>query len=327
MGRNVISTVPDRWHTCDVLEKVAADIAGHDITVGIPCLDEAATIGGVVADFRARFPAARILVIDNGSTDGTGEKARVAGAEVLLEVRRGKGWAVQRLFQECRSAWLLMVDGDDTYPADGAARLVAAADGVDVVVGDRRSDDPRAFKGAHTMANRFLAWLVRRLFGCECGDLFSGMRLFHRRYYQNVPLLSTGFEVETELTLQAIDKCFRQRGVTVPYRPRPAGSVSKLRTLHDGLRVIRILLMIVKDLRPLLFFTAVAGVLAGFSLLAGIWPIADYVQYRYVYRVPLAVLATGLALLSSLSLACGLVLDTLVRQRREDFVIRMRRER
>ncbi len=307
------------------MDEVAIDAAGHGITVGIPCLDEAGTVGKVVADYRGRLPSARILVVDNGSSDGTGDRAREAGAEVVVEARRGKGWAVQRLFRECRTEWLLMVDGDDTYPAEGAAALVAAARGADVVVGDRRSDDPGAFKGAHTLANHFLAWLVMRLFGSECGDLFSGMRLFHRRFFQNVPLLATGFEVETELSLQAIDKRFAQRNVAVPYRPRPSGSVSKLRTFHDGWRVIRILLMIVKDLRPLMFFTGVAVLLAACSLVAGAGPIADYVQYRYVFRVPLAVLATGLALLSSLSLSCGLVLDTLVRQRREDFLIRMRR--
>jgi len=274
-----------------------------------------------------RLPAARILVIDNGSDDDTAARARDAGAEVVCESRRGKGWAVQRMFRECRSEWLLMVDGDDTYPAVGADALIAAAGGADVVVGDRRSEDPHAFKGTHTLANRFLAWVVRRLFGSACGDLFSGMRLFHRRFFEHVPLLATGFEVETELSLQAIDKRYLVRNVPVPYRPRPAGSLSKLRTFHDGWRVLRILLMIVKDLRPLMFFSFVSAILASGSLVAGIAPIIDFVRYQYVYRVPLAILATGLALLASLALACGLVLDTLVRQRREDFLIRLRRER
>jgi len=324
---NLISSPSGGCHTDDVLQEGAADISGNGLTVGIPCLNEAATINKVVADFRNRLPNAKILVIDNGSDDGTGDVAVRAGAKVVVEPRRGKGWAVEAMFRECETEWLLMVDGDDTYSPEGAVALMAASAGADLVVGDRRSDDRGAFKGAHTAANRFLAWVVRLLFHQSCGDLFSGMRLFHRRFFENVPLLATGFEVETELSLQAIDKRFVQRHVPVGYRPRPEGSVSKLRTFHDGWRVIRILLMIIKDLRPLLFFTLASVILGMCSLAAGTGPIIDYVRYHYVYRVPLAVLATGLGLLAMLSLACGLILDTLVRQRREDFLIRMRRAR
>lgn len=296
------------------------------LTIGIPCHNEALTVGKVVADFRREFPEARVLVIDNASADATAEIARAGGAEVVSEPRKGKGYAVRRLFEEADSDWLLMVDGDDTYPAEEAHKLLACAvgSGCDTVVGVRTSRDPVAFKTSHTWANDFLARLIERVFGQPCGDLFSGYRLFSAAFYRNVPVLSTGFEVETEIMLQTLDKGFSQRNLPVDFRARPEGSFSKLDTFGDGSRVLRVLVMLIKDYRPLQFFIAAGLLLLAAALLAGMFPVWEYLRFRYIFRVPLALLATGLTILAGLSFASGLILDTVVRHRREEFSLRMR---
>ena len=297
-----------------------------DLTIGIPCYNEAATIGKVVADFSAVFPGARILIIDNASSDGTARIAQTAGADVVIEPRQGKGYAVQRLFQEANSPYLLMADGDDTYPAEEGYKLVAAMreQPADTVVGCRVSPHGVAFKSAHQWANALLSRLIHVLFGFSCGDLFSGYRLFTRRFYRNVPLIASGFEVEAELVMQTIDKRFIQRNVEVQYRSPAPASDSKLKTLPDGTRVVWTLLMIVKDCKPLPFFCLLTLAFLAFCLLAGNFPIHDYVAFRYVYHVPLAILAVGFGVFASSSLCCGLLLDTIVRQRKEEFLLRMR---
>jgi glycosyltransferase involved in cell wall biosynthesis len=298
----------------------------RSLTIGIPCFNEAQTIGKVVDDFHAEFPDARILIIDNASSDDTAAVARVHGAEVVYEPRRGKGCAVQRLFREADSDYLIMVDGDDTYPAEEARKLIATmeAEPCDTVVGRRVSEDQAAFKAAHSWANDMLARLIETVLGASCGDLFSGYRLFTRGYYRNIPFLATGFEIETELAMQTIDKGFVQRNVDIDFRSRPAGSFSKLNTLQDGFRVLRVIVSVIKDFKPLLFFSSVAALMFLGSIIAGGFPIVDYLRFRYVYHVPLAILATGLDLLAALSVVCGLVLDTIVRYDREQFFLRMR---
>ena len=297
-----------------------------DLTIGIPCFNEEATIAKVVEDFGAAFPQARLLVIDNASTDATAQVAREHGAEVIAEPLKGKGNAVQRLFHEAVSEYLIMVDGDDTYPAEEAHKLLAKLreEGGDTVVGCRVSPDGTAFKSTHQWANHLLSRMIYALFGVACGDLFSGYRLFTRRFYRNVPLIATGFEVEAELAMQTIDKRFVQRNVDVAYRNRPADSHSKLQTLPDGTRVVWTLLLIIKDCKPLPFFSLLSFLLLMLSLFAGAFPIYDYLAYRYVYRVPLAILAVGLALMASLSLCCGMLLETVVRHRKEEFFLRLR---
>ena len=296
------------------------------LTIGIPCYNESITVGKVITDFRAVFPAARILVIDNASTDNTSEIARAHGAEVVSEPRKGKGYAVQTLFSLTESDYLIMVDGDDTYPAEEALKLIAAIEreGGDTVVGRRTSDEQGAFKAAHTWANLALCRLIETIFSARCGDLFSGYRLFTRAFYRNVPMLSQGFEVETELAIQTIDKGFVQRDVDISFRSRPEGSFSKLNTFSDGFRVLRVIVTVVKDFKPMLFFTQIALVFFVCSLIAGAFPIADYIRIRYVIHVPLAILATGLDMLAALALVCGFILDTIVRYDREQFFLRMR---
>jgi len=296
------------------------------LTIGIPCYNESITIGKVIADFRAVFPAARILVVDNASTDNTSQIARAQGAEVVSEPRKGKGYAVQRLFGLTESDYLIMVDGDDTYPAEEALKLIDAVEreGGDTVVGRRTSDQQAAFKTAHTWANRALARLIETIFSARCGDLFSGYRLFTRAFYRNIPMLAKGFEVETELAIQTIDKGFVQRDVDISFRSRPEGSFSKLNTFRDGIRVVRVIIAVVKDFKPMLFFSEIALVFFIGSLFAGAFPILDYIRTRYVVHVPLAILATGLDVLTALSLVCGFILDTIVRYDREQFFLRMR---
>ena len=296
------------------------------LTIGIPCYNESFTIGKVITDFRAVFPAARILVIDNASTDNTSEIARTHGAEVVAEPRKGKGYAVQRLFGLTDSDYLIMVDGDDTYPAEEALKLITAIerDGGDTAVGRRTSDEHAALKPSHTWANLVLCRLIESVFSARCGDLFSGYRLFTRAFYRNVPMLSQGFEVETELAIQTIDKGFVQRDVDISFRSRPEGAFSKLNTFSDGFRVLRVLITVVKDFKPMLFFSQIALVFFACSILAGAFPIADYLRIRWVTHVPLAILATGLDMLAALSLVCGFILDTIVRYEREQFFLRMR---
>jgi glycosyltransferase involved in cell wall biosynthesis len=296
------------------------------LTIGIPCYNESITVGKVIDDFRGVFPAARILVIDNASTDNTPEIAQAHGAEVVSEPRKGKGYAVQRLFSLTDSDYLIMVDGDDTYPAEEALKLIATVEkvGGDTVVGRRKSSEDAAFKTTHTWANQALARLIETIFAARCGDLFSGYRLFTRAFYRNVPMLSKGFEVETELAIQTIDKGFVQRDVDISFRSRPEGSFSKLNTVTDGFRVIRVIITVVKDFKPMLFFTQIALIFFVCSILAGAFPIMDYVRIRYVIHVPLAILATGLDLMAALALVCGFILDTIVRYEREQFFLRMR---
>jgi len=296
------------------------------LTIGIPCYNESITIGKVIDDFRAVFPSARILVIDNASTDNTSEIARAHGAEVVSEPRKGKGYAVQRLFNLAETDYLIMVDGDDTYPAEEALKLIATVEreGGDTVVGRRTSNQEAAFKSAHTWANRALALVIETVFSSHCGDLFSGYRLFTRPFYRNIPMLSKGFEVETELAIQTIDKGFVQRDVDISFRSRPEGSFSKLNTFTDGFRVIRVIIAVVKDFKPMLFFSQIALLFFLGSLVAGAFPILDYIRIRYVIHVPLAILATGLDLMAALSLVCGFILDTIVRYDREQFYLRMR---
>jgi len=300
--------------------------AAASLTIGIPCYNEVIAIAKVVDDFRRVFPEARILVIDNASTDDTAKIARAHGAEVIKEPRKGKGHAVQRLFLEADSDYLIMVDGDDTYPAEEAPKLIQAIEreGGDTVVGRRMSKDQAAFKVMHTWGNNLLAWFIESIFGAPVGDLFSGYRLFKKVFYRTVPVLSSGFEVETELALQTIDKGFVQLDVDIDFRSRPEGSFSKLSTVRDGLRVLQVILIVLKDYKPLLFFSSVSLFLLVLSALAGVFPVADFIRYRWVYHVPLAILATALTMLSALSLSCGVVLDTIVRISREQFFIRMR---
>lgn len=290
------------------------------VAVVVPCHNEAATAGKVVRDFRAALPEAQVLVVDNASTDATAEAARQAGARVLHEPRAGKGFALLAGFREAKGAdYFVMVDGDDTYPAEDVGKLLEAARaGADMVVGTRLAGaEQGAFRAGHSLGNRLFNLLVRMLFGVRTGDLFSGYRVLSRRFLETTPLIARGFEVEAELALQAVVQGYRTVEVPIRYRARPEESPSKLHTYRDGYRILMAILMFFRDYRPLKFFGLLALFLLLLSLAGGGLVIAEYLQTGLVPRLPLAVLSAALFILSALSMTCGVLLSSINRRSAE----------
>ena len=292
------------------------------VAVVIPCHDEALTIGKVVADFRAALPAAHVLVVDNASVDGTAQVARNAGAEVIREQRPGKGFALLAGFRKARADGadlLVMVDGDDTYPAEDVHRLLAAAEaGADMVVGTRLTDfEQGAFRSGHSFGNRLFILLVRLLFGVRTRDLFSGYRVITRRFLEATPLIAQGFEVEAELSLQAVVQRFPVAEVPVRYRARPVENPSKLHTYRDGYRILLAILTFFRDYKPMTCFGLLALFFLVLSLAGGGVVVAEFLRTGLVPRLPLAVLSAALFLLAALSFACGVLLSTINRRSAE----------
>lgn len=306
----------------------STDDAVARVAVIIPCLNEQESIGKVVADFRRVLQDAQVIVVDNGSTDETAARARAAGARVVAETRRGKGFALQCGFEASRGArFVLMVDGDDTYPAEDAPRLLQSLEaGADMAIGTRLlTREPGAFTASHSLGNRLFILLVRLLFGARTDDLFSGYRAFSRRFLDVSPLVTPGFEVETELSMQALAHGFRVAEVPVAYRSRPRNSASKLSTFRDGYRILIALVAFLRDYRPLTFFGIVGVGFFGLSLVAG-WPVlSEYSRTGFVSRLPLAVLATGLALLGALAMVGGVILSSISRRSAELAALMVRR--
>ena len=286
----------------------------------IPCRDEEVAIGKVVSDFHRVLPRARVLVVDNASADATGQRAMEAGAEVLREAREGKGFALVRGFAAAPEADLVvMVDGDDTYPADDLPALLSAAErGADMVIGTRLSSfDVGAYRPGHTLGNRLFVMLVRVLFGVRTQDLFSGYRVLSRRFLDASPLIAQGFEIETELSLQALAGKFPVAEVPVHYRARPERSMSKLRTFRDGYRILIALLTFFRDYRPLTFFGLAGTFLLLLGLSAGGVVITGYLETGQVFRLPLAVLSVGLTMLSAMCFIAGTILSSINRRTSE----------
>lgn len=296
--------------------------AGAAVAVVIPCHNEELTVGKVVADFRAALPEARILVVDNRSRDRTAEIARAAGAEVIRESRPGKGFALLTGFREARAGgaeYLVMVDGDDTYPADDAPKLLAAAEaGAEMVVGTRLQEfEAGAFRAGHSFGNWLFIFLVRLLFGVRTQDLFSGYRVITRRFLEATPLIAQGFEVEAELSLQATVQQFPVAEVPVRYRARPKENPSKLHTYRDGYRILMAILTFFRDYKPLSFFGLLATFFLVLSLAGGSVVIAEFVRTGLVPRLPLAVLSAALFILAALCLTCGVIISTINRRSAE----------
>jgi len=289
------------------------------VAVLIPCLNEEAAIPAVVNDFRRALPDALIFVYDNGSTDRTVEVARAAGAIVRREPLKGKGNVVRRMFADIEADIYVLVDGDDTYDAASAPAMIRRLidDALDMVNGAREEKSEAAYRRGHRFGNRLLTGLVARFFGERMSDMLSGYRIMSRRFVKSFPALATGFETETELTVHALELRMPIAEVMTPYRERPAESASKLRTIPDGIRIMRLIMRLVREERPLEFFSLVAGVLALASILLGIPVVLEYISTGLVPRLPTAVLAMGLMLLAFLSLACGLILSTVTRGRME----------
>ena len=305
-------------------------VKGMKTAVLIPCYNEAQTIGKVVRDFRHALPDAEIWVYDNNSTDATGEIAREAGALVRREYRQGKGFVVRSMFSEIDADVYVLVDGDDTYPAEAAPDLIVpVAEGrADMAVGDRltngtyREQNKRRF---HDLGNGLVRGSINVLFHAGIRDVMTGYRAFSRRFVKNFPVMTGGFEIETEMTLHALDKRFEIAEIPIDYRDRPEGSASKLRTFRDGFRVLRTLLSIFKDYKPLSFYGGLALLFFLLGILAGIPVLAEYARTSYITHVPLAILASALEIMALLSLSSGLVLDTLVKADKRNYELSLLR--
>ena len=286
------------------------------IAVLIPCHNEAAAIGKVVDEFRGELPEAVVYVFDNCSTDETARFAREHGATILSEPRKGKGFVIEGMLNRIDADYYVMVDGDDTYPADRVHELLepVTAGLADMTVGARvAADAGKAFRPLHVLGNRLVRRLINVIFSCKLTDILSGYRAFNRKVVARVPIVSSGFEVETELTVHALYYQLLIREVPVPYLARPADSASKLRTFKDGCRVLWKLFSLIRAFKPLTFFGLLAATLFVLGVLAGIPPIHEYLTHptHYVRHVPLAILATGLMLLSAGCGFLGLVLHAM----------------
>lgn len=305
-----------------------------DVAIIIPAYNEELTIADTIRGFFRQIPEARIVVVDNNSKDRTSEITRAVFQELqcrgtlLFEKRQGKGMAVRKAFSEIDASWYIMVDADTTYPADAANDLlgIAVQNEYDMVVGDRRSggaykqQNKRLF---HNFGNNLITTVINMLFRNNLSDILSGYRVFSRKFVKNYPILATGFEIETEMTLHALDKRFSIAEVPIAYYERPEGSVSKLNTLGDGIRILKTIMWIFKDFKPLLFFGAFAllAFLAGFVI--GIPVIYEYIEFRYVYRIPSAVLSTGCMIVAVVFFAIGLILDTVEKFQRFNYELQL----
>jgi glycosyltransferase involved in cell wall biosynthesis len=294
-------------------------VSWHEVAILVPCYNEERAISKVVADFRAALPEAVVYVYDNNSSDNTVAVAKAAGAVVRRERHQGKGYVVRRMFNDIEADIYVLVDGDATYDAPGAQRMIAKllADRLDMVVATRVDHEASAYRRGHRAGNLLLTGFVAHIFGHAFTDILSGYRVFSRRFVKSFPILSGGFEIETELTVHALELELPVGEVATPYYARPSGSASKLSTWHDGFRILWTVLKLYRAERPLSLFGAFGIALAIMSIGLAIPIFITYVQEGLVPRLPTAVLSTGLMLLAFLSIACGLILDTVTRGRRE----------
>src|ERR1700682_3529394 len=300
------------------------------LTILIPCLNEELGIAAVVREYANMFPQADILVVDNGSEESTAVAAKGAGAVVMTEKRRGKARAVATALTAIDTDLALMVDGDGSYPAEGAKLLLQEyqREPVDMITGIRSAQNAsHVFRPMHQWGMSIFAAVLNLVFRLKPLDLFSGLRLFSRRFYQHVPVLSRGFELEIALTIQAVDKVFSMTEIPVPFRGRVNGSASKLRTVRDGLRILRLLVVLFRDYRPFAFFGTIGAIIASAGTAAGSVPILEYFQTSLVNRLPLAVLAASLMTLSILIGLVGVVLEANLRYHREAYHIQLRKFR
>ena len=291
----------------------------HRVAVLVPCFNEQASIAKVVKDFRAALPEAAIYVYDNNSNDRTAELARAAGALVHREMHQGKGNVVRRMFADVEADIYVLVDGDATYDAPSARTMIARLlqERLDMVVAARVDQEHNAYRRGHRTGNRVLTAFFASVFGATFTDVLSGFRVFSRRYVKSFPVLSRGFEIETELGVHALELDLPVGEVSTPYYARPAGSVSKLSTWRDGLRIMAMMINLYRSERPLVFFSGIGVLLAALSIVLAVPIFVTYFEHGTVPRIPTAILATGLMLLAFLSIVAGLVLDTVTRGRRE----------
>jgi glycosyltransferase involved in cell wall biosynthesis len=290
-----------------------------NVAILIPCYNEETAIGKVVGDFRKALPQAAIYVYDNNSRDRTAEVARSAGAIVRTETLRGKGNVVRRMFADIEADIYVLVDGDATYDAASAPKMIKALlDGpLDMVNGARVTTIRKAYRPGHRFGNWLLTSIAAWIFGDRFRDMLSGYRVMSRRYVKSFPALVSGFETETELTVHALELRMPSTEIETPYKDRPSGSTSKLSTLHDGFRIFWTIVVLVKEERPMQFFSLLSVFFALLSVVLVIPIVIEFMHSGLVPRFPTFIFATGLMILSFLSLTCGLVLDTVTRGRRE----------
>jgi glycosyltransferase involved in cell wall biosynthesis len=285
----------------------------------IPCYNEVISVPRVIADFRAQLPGAAIYVYDNNSSDQTARAARDAGAVVRRETLQGKGHVVRRMFADIDADVFFLVDGDDTYDAASAPAMLRLLidNQLDMVIGARQANAQAAYRRGHRLGNSVLTGLVRHIFGDRVSDMLSGYRVFSRRFVKSFPALASGFETETEFTIHALELSMPIGEVATPYKERPAGSLSKLRTYADGIRILRTIMVLVKEERPLQFFSLSGLFLALLGLGLGLPIVLEFLATGLVPRLPTAVLAMGFILLACLAFVCGLILDSVARGRKE----------
>lgn len=302
-------------------------MGNKSIAVLIPCYNEAKTIEKVVKDFKAALPEADIYVYDNNSTDGTDEIAKRAGAIVRYEHLQGKGNVIRTMFRDIDADCYLMIDGDDTYPAENARQMVNLVldNGADMVIGDRLSstyfeENKRPF---HNFGNTLVRGFVNKFFRGNITDIMTGYRAFGPLFVKSFPVISKGFEIETEMSIFALDKNMHLCSVPVGYRDRPEGSVSKLNTYSDGFKVLTTIVKLYKDYRPLHFYGSISILLFLIGLILFVPIFIEYLAIGLVPRFPTLFVSVGIMIMAALSLACGLVLDTVAKSNRKDFEVRL----
>ena len=289
------------------------------VAVVLPCFNEEAAIAETVAGFRAALPSATIYVYDNNSSDRTVAIARDAGAVVRSERQQGKGHVVRRMFADVDADIYVMADGDLTYDPAAAPAMVAMLvdEQLDMVVGTRQHDAAEAYRGGHVLGNRLFTSLLSRLFGRSFSDIFSGYRVFSRRFVKSFPVLSEGFEIETEISVHALELKMPVGEVATAYGARPEGSASKLSTYRDGWRILRTIGTLYRVERPVLFYGSVGALILAVAVVLSIPLVLTYLDTGLVPRVPTAILITGMSIVATLCFFAGLILDTVTRGRRE----------
>ena len=290
------------------------------IAVLIPCYNESATVAKVVSDYRAALPEADIYVYDNNSSDGTDELARQAGAIVRYEYRQGKGNVIRSMFRDIDADCYLMIDGDNTYPAEHARQMcdLVLNQGADMVIGDRLSstyfeENKRPF---HNVGNKSVRFLINRIFKSNVTDIMTGYRAFSRVFVKTFPVLSKGFEIETEMTIHALDKNFLLREIPVDYRDRPEGSVSKLNTVSDGIKVLMTIFRLFSEYKPLKFFSLLGTFISLLGIGFMIPVLIEYFQTGLVYRFPTLFVCVGCLIIAALLFSCGIILHIVAKKHR-----------
>ena len=302
----------------------------NKIAVLIPCYNEELTIEKVIKDFKKELPEAEIYVYNNNSKDATKEIAQRNGAIVVDEYKQGKGNVVRSQFRDIDADIYVMVDGDDTYPAEFVHKLIEPVKNgeADMAIGDRLSngtyqkENKRQF---HEFGNNLVRKSINVLFNTKLKDIMTGYRVFNKRFVKNMPVLSPKFEIETEMSLYALDKKYIIKEIPIVYRDRPEGRDSKLNTISDGIKVVKTIARMFKDYRPFRFFGIIALILFLLALIIGIPVIIEFVKSSYISKIPSAILATGLVSLSAISFQCAIILDTITRQHREDYELNLLR--